>query len=36
VGGIIIGIFFIQTIRRAWAINQALAPPNNDSKERQQ
>ena len=32
-GGIIIGIFFIKAIRRAWAINQALAPPNNNSKE---
>ncbi len=32
-GGIIIGIFFIKALRRAWAINQALAPPNNDSKE---
>ncbi|MAF85094.1 MAG: hypothetical protein CL875_01205 [Dehalococcoidales bacterium] len=32
-GGIIIGIFFIKAIRRAWAINQALAPPNNNFKE---
>ena len=34
VGGIIIGIFFIQTIRRAWVTNQALAPPKNNFKER--
>ena len=33
VGGIIIGIFFIKAIRRVWAINQAIAPPNNNSKE---
>jgi uncharacterized membrane protein len=32
-GSIIIGIFFIKTIRRSLTINQALAPPNNNSKE---